>query len=416
VRLGFHYHIPAALIDGLIRTAGPQGRFMDALAEHCAEIVCFLHTPVRDEFQRMDYVVQQRNVRLVGLGPHASVPRRLLSARRYARTLREAGDNLDVLLLRGPSPLLPLLARAVRPLPTSLLLVGDAVAGVSGLPQPFWRKTAIRLLWKWNRRQQDRVAQRALTFVNSRKLFLELQTRVPNLVETRTTTLSKTDFYRRDDTCAAPPYRLLYTGRLDRTKGLLDMVEAVAILVQAGLDVVLDLVGFPQKGDPVLDDIKNLAASKGILERVNYLGYKSLGSELFGCYKVADVFVIASQASEGFPRTIWEAMAHSVPVVATAVGSIPHFVGQAAAVVQPNDCRGLASAIQTVLLNGTRRREMISLGCQLASAVTLEEQSASMVGRIKRWIENRQSASGVTCPGRAGATADQAPIPTAQAK
>ncbi len=46
--------------------------------------------------------------------------------------------------------------------------------------------------------------------------------------------------------------------------------------------------------------------------------------------KKADIYVIASRSSEGFPRTIWEAMAHCLPVVATKVGSIPAFIEGAA--------------------------------------------------------------------------------------
>ena len=130
-------------------------------------------------------------------GLHESVPRRLLSTRRYVKILQREVESLDVLLLRGPSPLLPALADAISSFPTVLLLVGDAGAGVSDLAQPFWRKLAIRFLWQWNRHGQDRVARRTLTFVNSRKLFDELRPRVPDLIETRTTTLTASDFFHK---------------------------------------------------------------------------------------------------------------------------------------------------------------------------------------------------------------------------
>jgi len=226
-----------------------------------------------------------------------------------------------------------------------------------------------------------------LTFVNSRQYYNELKERLPQLRETRTTTLSAGDFFEREDTCQQPPYHLLFAGRMDRGKGLLEIVEALAMLVGAGQDVVLDLVGWPEPGDPVLEEVQALAARKGIADCVLYHGRKSIGPELFACYKQADLFVVASKTAEGFPRTIWEAMAHSVPVVATTVGAIPHHVGGAAALVPPNDATALAKAIRALLADPPRRQELIRRGRRLASNMTLEIQSRQMVAEIKSWIE-----------------------------
>ncbi len=385
MRLGFHYHVPAVLDGGNIRMPGYQGRFVDALADQCSEVVCFLHSPRADERSQMDYLLQKRNVRLVDLGPHITVPRRLLCVRKYAEILRKEKRSLDALLLRGPSPLLPTLADAARPVPTTLLLVGEAVAGVDDSRQPFWRRGAIRLVWQWNRRWQNQVAKRSLTFVNSRKLLREMQPVIPNLVETRTTTLTRADFFDREDTCIRAPYRLLYTGRMTRGKGLIEMVEALALLVQAGEDVVLDLVGWPEKSDDVLAEMKQVASRLSVEERVKFHGPKPVGPQLFAHYRGADIYVIASKTSEGFPRTIWEAMAHSLPVVATSLGSMPEVLGGAAELVIPASSRDLARAISLVIKNPVRRREMIHLGRTLALDSTLEIQVGNLVRDVERW-------------------------------
>ena len=386
MRLGFHYHVPAILDGEQIRMPAYQGRFVDALADYCSEVVCFLHSPLADERAQMDYALQKRNVRLVDLGPHASVPRRLLSVRKYGEILRKEKNGLDVMLLRGPSPLLPALANATRPVPIALLLVGDIVAGVNDSRQPFWRREAIRLLWQRNQRRQGQIARRSLTFVNSRKLFRELQPHVPNLVETRTTTLTRADFFDREDTCTCAPYHLLYTGRMTRGKGLIEMVEALALLVQEGEDVVLDLVGWPEKNDDVLEEMHQVAGRLKMAERVKFHGPKPAGPELYAYYRTADVYVIASKSdSEGFPRTIWEAMAHSLPVVATSVGSIPDFVGESAELVIPASSRDIAKAIRLVIKNPIRRREMIHRGRFLALNSTLDTQVGNLVHEVERW-------------------------------
>lgn len=392
LRLGFHYHIPMMADErGQLRTPGYLGRFLDSLAEHCASLTCFMHSPCTDERAQMDYTIQSSNVQWVDIGPHISVPIRMLNSHRIGKLLRAQRQTLDALLIRGPSPLLPAMAKAAADVPVALLLVGDYLAGVEDLPQPRWRKEAIRAWSYWNYRQQLAVARKALTFVNSHKLYDQLRPHVPNLYETRTTTLNASDFFHRVDTCQKKPIRLLYTGRMDRAKGLFHMVEAVALLVKAGEDVVLDLVGWPQKGDTVLDELQVRVQEQNIVNRVFYHGFKSVGPELFQHYKDADIYVIASMSSEGFPRTIWEAMAHSLPVVATRVGSIPHYLksGETAFLVSPRNTTELASAIHRLLHEQELRRRLISCGIAEARSNTLDFRSEELVNRIEEWMYHK---------------------------
>jgi glycosyltransferase involved in cell wall biosynthesis len=385
MRLGFHYHIPAIHGENGIYMPGVQGRFIESLAEHFEKVVCLLHSPRPEEVSWMDYRIEAQNVSLLDIGLHTSVMDRTIKSQTFTSLLHQNSTDLDVILLRGPSPLLPAMA-AVSSLPTVLLLVGDYVSGVNDLHQPRWRKEAIRLWSYWNKWGQTRVASRSLTFVNSRVLYDELKGKISVLRETRTTTLTKNDFFVRSDTCQSTPYRLLYVGRMDRTKGLLDMVEAVSLIVEHGEDITLDLVGWPEHNDPILDEIKALSKLKGIEKRINYLGVRPLGPELFTCYKQADIFIIAS-LFEGFPRAIWEAMAHSLPVVATRVGSIPAFIEGAAELVQPGNISGLAEAITRIIHQPELRRQLIQRGLPLARQNTLEEQTSAMVMEMQKWLE-----------------------------
>ena len=334
LRLGFHYHVPAVIRGTEIYMPGYLGRFIDSLADFCEQVVCFMHSPLKTEEMLMDYKIQSNRVKLINLGPHVSIPRRTLGSGKVKQIIKDLIGMVDVMLIRGPSPLLAEVAEASKSVPIALLIVGDYLNGVDDLPQPRWRKEIIRLWSWWVQKRQLAIAKRCLTFVNSHMLYEQMLKYVPNLIEVRTTTLLAGDFYYREDTCLRPPYRLLYTGRIDRAKGLFEMVEAVAALVRNGMDVTLDLVGWPYTGDTILEEIATLADKLGIRERVNYLGYKAIGSELFNCYKKADVYLLASRTSfEGFPRTIWEAMAHSLPVIATRVGSIPYYIEDSAIIV-----------------------------------------------------------------------------------
>ena len=388
--LGFHYHIPAYQNRaGEICMPGYLGRFVDSLAEQCVGVVCFQHSPLSQEVAFMDYAIQSPKVTWVDLGPHVSLPKRLMRLPHVVQSVRTWRNRLDALLIRGPSPLLPAVARAAGRVPLALLLVGDYVAGVDDLPQPWWRKELIRLWARWNQRQQLTIARRSLTFVNSHKLYEQLRPYVPNLYETRTTTLTATDFYVRNDTCLSPPYHLLYTGRMDRAKGLFDMVEALALLVAQGQDVVLDLVGWPEKGDTILSEIQQVVQASGVAGRVIYHGFKPVGPKLFAYYQGADIYVIASTLSEGFPRTIWEAMAHSLPVVATTVGAIPMFLkdGVTARLVPPENSDLLAQAILEIIRNQVLRQSLIDQGAELARQNTLERRAQEMISQLEQWLK-----------------------------
>lgn len=366
---------------------GYLGRFLDELAVHVDHLILFLHEPNPGENINFDYPLQAANTELVLLPQRKSAPYRLLHARKFSKYIKQHHHNIDALMLRGPTPLLPSLANADKSVPAILMIVGDYLAGIDSLPQPAWRKTLIRLMDTFNHREQIKVSRKSLVFVNSKILFDQYDGIANKLFETRTTTLTKQDFFEREDTCQIRPIHLLYTGRMDPAKGLLDIVKALGLLVKQGEDVVLDFVGWPEKNSDILDQLNSTASQEGVENRIFYHGYKSVGPELFAYYKMADIYLIASQASEGFPRTIWEAMAHSLPVVATRVGSIPDFIQGAAELVEPKNLSALVEGIKRVISNPLLRRSNIEKGFQLAIQNTLEIQVQQMADKFQTWVE-----------------------------
>jgi glycosyltransferase involved in cell wall biosynthesis len=371
-----------------------EGRFLDSLASQCDELVCFLHEPRREEERQLDCEMRAPNVRWVSFGPHASTPYRTFFSDRFTRPLLRWRNRLDALLIRGPSPLLPAVGKFARGhVPLALLLVGDYPSVVDDLPQPLWRREAIRCWALWNRRQQEAVARRALTMVNSEELHQRWQARLPNLVSVRTTNLSNTDFHARGDVGTREPYRLLYAGRMDRGKGLLVLVEALAGLVRLGDDVRLDLVGPTQPRDRVLHDLACLAALQGVADRIEYHGSRPVGPELFAFHRRSDVFVNASLRTEGFPRAIWEAQANSLPVVATRVGAIPLVLRdrESARLVEPRSVSALGEGIRDVLHDQTLRKRLISNGLKMAADNTLEKRTYELAGLLKDWVRDPRS-------------------------
>ncbi len=147
------------------------------------------------------------------------------------------------------------------------------------------------------------------------------------------------------------PIRLLYHGRVDRRKGALDMLEALAILRRDGVpfDATVSGIG------PDLDASKELAAHLGL--DIRFTGYADYHAAP-GLYRQADVFVSPTYA-EGFSNTILEAMASGLPSVSCyAVGVVDCLRdGDNGLLVQPGDVPALAAALRRVIEDaGLRRR------------------------------------------------------------
>lgn len=389
LRLGLYYHIPATDRDGKICLPGFFGRFVDSLAGQCQHLTCFFHTASVTDATLCDYPLSASNINWVDLGPARSAPYRSLFFGHFTRRIVSHLPRLDALLLRGPSPLLPPIAdTAAGHTPVALLLVGDYLAGVDSAAQPALRRMLIRLWAWWNTHGQLQAVRRSLTLVNSRKLYDDLRPIAPHLFEVHTTTLSDDDFFERADTCQSATVRLLYVGRLSAAKGLFDIITAMSTLTH--IDLHLDLVGWPEKGEPdIVTRLMAFAAERGLAGRVHDLGYKPLGPALFDCYRAADIFVLASTSDfEGFPRVIWEAMANSLPVAASRVGSIAHYAEGAAELFAPADPDGLAAALERLINQPALRRERIRNGLALARQNTLTAQTDKLVGYIRQWVQN----------------------------
>lgn len=381
--LAFHYHTPAITKNGKVVLPAYLGLFLDSTAPHFDELLCIMHTPPASQMEMMDYEIKSDNVKLFSLAPHSSIPNRYLNSGPSVKVIKEVLSLADAVLIRASTPLLPFFKKYWKK-PIALMLVSDATLGLENLPQPGWRKKLIMAWTSWYAKKELQLARKSLTIVNSEMLFNELKEKVKDLNLIQTTTLSTNDFVVREDSCQNQKIRLIFAGRISRIKGILDIIEAMAILRKEGYDLYFDLVGMIDKRDKILEEMESLSEKLEMKGLVNYLGYRTAGSQLLEEYRNADVFVIASQASsEGFPRTLWEAMASSTPIVATSVSSIPAFTKGVAELAEPKSVRDFADKLRTVLSNTERRQQMISDGRELAKSNTLEVRGKELSDLIK---------------------------------
>lgn len=124
-------------------------------------------------------------------------------------------------------------------------------------------------------------------------------------------------------------------GRLHPVKGQRFLIEAMKGLPD---DVHAVFVG----DGPIRNELEALANELSLRERIHFIGHRD---DLSDIYPAFDVFCLPS-LSEGLPRTLLEAQACDVPVIATNVGGIPEAVCPVSGtIVPPGEAKALALAI-----------------------------------------------------------------------
>ncbi|MEO8194456.1 MAG: glycosyltransferase family 4 protein [Gemmatimonadales bacterium] len=158
----------------------------------------------------------------------------------------------------------------------------------------------------------------------------------------------------------APEDFLLYFGRLDvYHKGLDTLLEAIALLVRDRPGVEIRIAG---RGNGA-QRVRELSLALGIEKNVRLLGAvtDAQRNELFSGAAVQ----LMPSRFEGFGLAAAEAMAAGVPLVASAVGSLPEVVDapRGGVLVPPADPRALADATAR-LLDDPAARERLSISAR----------------------------------------------------
>jgi glycosyltransferase involved in cell wall biosynthesis len=108
------------------------------------------------------------------------------------------------------------------------------------------------------------------------------------------------------------PLKLLFIARFIPAKGLLDVLEAVRIVLDRGKDVCLDCVGDGPQGA----EARARANALGITDKVRFAGYIP-EAETPRHYAEADVLVFPTYHQEGFPMTVFQSAAAGLAIITT---------------------------------------------------------------------------------------------------
>jgi glycosyltransferase involved in cell wall biosynthesis len=147
-----------------------------------------------------------------------------------------------------------------------------------------------------------------------------------------------------------------WVGRMTGVKRTDDVLEALRLLRERGIDAVLLMVG----DGPDRHHVEERASELGIVRHCLFLGYQE---DVSGWYRAFDAMILPS-ANEGTPVVVIEALAAGCPVVATSVGGVPDVVreGIDGFLVPPRDTEALAERLARLAQDPELRARMGAAG------------------------------------------------------
>ena len=239
-------------------------------------------------------------------------------------------------------------------------------------------RTTAEIRRDYSRLVRDHAKQAALVVVNStdtaRAVQLELQVPSERIVLCRPGLPGWIGQpAARPEPC---PGYVLFVGTLEPRKNIGTLLDAWTLLVKRLPTLPkLRLAGAarPEAGTWLARlQVPPLAG------KVEYVGYVPDAARR-EVYAGARLLVLPSW-HEGFGLPALEAMALGVPVVVSNRGALPEVVGDAGVLVPPDDARGLAAAIESVLCDPLKASAMSARGLVQAAGFTWDAAAVRLRG------------------------------------
>lgn len=183
---------------------------------------------------------------------------------------------------------------------------------------------------------------------------------IPNGVDT--VAFARPDFpaHGQEGKSRENPIELITTSRLVEKNGLADVIKALKLLPE---NIKFKILGV----GPLSGSLRRLVDKEKLGSRVEFAGFVEMKDIPAHLHK-ADIFIRPS-LSEGMGSSFIEAMAASLPVIATPVGGIPDFLSDpdktpnkapTGLYVAIHDPQGIAKQIQRLIKDDRLRETLIN--------------------------------------------------------
>ena len=192
--------------------------------------------------------------------------------------------------------------------------------------------------------------------------------------------------FRRRQKDSSETFELLFVSRFIETKGLIQTIEACAILRDRGVTFRLACIG----DGPIRASAEALVDERGLRDRVEFTGYIS-EDEVLNSLLRADILVFPTAHKEGFPIILFRAVAVGLPIVTTRVRAGGEYL------FEPDNClfcttgpRDIADKVQTLIDNDALREGMSESNIAFGKSLTKEAIAGEFVAIYQKSSKMRK--------------------------
>jgi len=178
------------------------------------------------------------------------------------------------------------------------------------------------------------------------------------------------------------PDHVLGVGRLVEKKGFHILVEALALLIEKGIDLRATIIGDGEERART----ELLVAARGVGARVQMLGPRDQSEVRWHMSRAALMVQPCLIGNDGnrdaLPTVLVESLAMRLPCVSTPVTGIPEILdqGRCGVLVPENDAQATADAIETLLKDPARREQIARDGRKRAEELFDAQKTARTLG------------------------------------
>lgn len=180
------------------------------------------------------------------------------------------------------------------------------------------------------------------------------------------------------------PFRIVFVGRAEQNKGLLDLAEIATLLrAQSRVKVIFDVCG----DGPALPELKRIVENGDLTDFVNIRG-RVERDELLNIYARAHAAIVPTRSnfSEGMPQVCAEAVLSGLPVITSPVANAFDVIGPATIASETDNNSSYVASILSLIDNPARCSQLRS-ECRRLSLQFLD-RSQSYPAAVDRVISD----------------------------
>jgi len=251
----------------------------------------------------------------------------------------------------------------------TMAVYGAAASWWNGLPQVVTLHGNMTMTDAWRRRSALRLALGRSRFVSAVSTATKIQLERDLGLRTDAISVIRNGVPVRRGTAgparselglAADDLLVLAVGNLDRRKGHIHLLEAMALLEKEALPRRWHVAIAGGRGGGERHRLEDFAAEHDLSDRVHVLTHRD---DIPDLQAAADVFAMPS-LWEGLPLALLEALLAGTAVIASRCSGIPEAIedGSEGLLVPPGDTVALAAALRTVLVDDGLRASLARRG------------------------------------------------------